>query len=277
MKIDDDMGRSRLVDTALCHTHRRPSISQPLPSATGHKSQSTCRCSSLDHNPTAMRKLLLVWHALFVVVICVCDRAVFVRASSLGNCPTRGGEKLQDSASWASTLKRFLSDDSRRSSDGHEKRFYIQGWRWHNMALIREARKLQQLAETASTTTTSAGPSSPAFGLAVQRSADYIVNFNMKGLHKIEKDLFFPWARSKVGEVKDTGVAAAFASCMDHLEHAQTGLGSMGDSLLVSGQYPRKSSMSCSSLDFTESCLFSYPFRLQWKHLCPRTITVVRR
>jgi hypothetical protein len=32
----------------------------------------------------------------------------------------------------------------------------------------------------------------------LQRAIEYTVNFNMKGLHKIERDVFFPWVRATV-------------------------------------------------------------------------------
>ena len=66
-------------------------------------------------------------------------------------------------------------------------KFKIHGWRWHTMSLIREAQRLAQ-------------------GTLLQKSpstswntfTDYVVNFNLKGLHKIQHDLFFPWVKEEL-------------------------------------------------------------------------------
>ena len=105
------------------------------------------------------------------------------------------------------------------------------------MSLIREARKLQASAETLLQTHS---PGSLEFtdtpaSKALQAASDYIVNFNMKGLHRIEKELFFPWAIKKITDAAvETDVAVAFRDLMNQLEQDQKALVALGDSLVVS-------------------------------------------
>lgn len=106
------------------------------------------------------------------------------------------------------------------------------------MSLINEAHKLQSLAERVMQIDSSDEGSFTVSGgeahEALQQASDYIVNFNMKGLRRIEKDLFFPWALKKVSElVLDRDVAYAFRSMMDDLEKEGKNLVNLGDSLMV--------------------------------------------
>ena len=108
------------------------------------------------------------------------------------------------------------------------------------MSLIREARKLQASAEKLLETQTPdslTATDTPA-SRALQAASDYIVNFNMKGLHRIEKELFFPWAIKKITDAAiESDVAVAFQDMMNQLEQDQKALVALGDSLVVSGFY----------------------------------------
>lgn len=109
-------------------------------------------------------------------------------------------------------ISRFLSS---REDAG---KFHVQGWRWHTMSLVREADRLHRFART-----------SPEDVSTLTKAVDYVVGFNMKGLHKIEKDLFFPWARNKV---KDPSVAGAFGNLMDRLESERRAIQQIGANMV---------------------------------------------
>jgi len=90
-----------------------------------------------------------------------------------------------------SVIKQFLT---KSSQDGQNNEFLIQGWRWHCMSLIRDADRLERLAEQLSKNTVD-GDS----GLeALVSAADYVVNFNMAGLYRIESTMFVKWLRKNL-------------------------------------------------------------------------------
>jgi hypothetical protein len=59
------------------------------------------------------------------------------------------------------------------------------------MSLARESRRLQKLTSRMEASCRAEDPP------ALRKVAGYEVGFNMKGLHTIEKDLFFPRVRGK--------------------------------------------------------------------------------
>jgi hypothetical protein len=113
--------------------------------------------------------------------------------------------------------------DSGESGGG---KFHVQGWRWHTMSLVRESDRLHKLARTLE-------ESCQLDDLpALKKAVDYVVGFNMKGLHRIESDLFFPWVRKMTTVFPDAGVAGALGAVMDQLEHDRRMIEILGDSLV---------------------------------------------
>lgn len=93
-----------------------------------------------------------------------------------------------------SIITKFLK---KSSQDGQNNDFLIQGWRWHCMSLIRDADRLERLAEHLSSNKED-GDS----GLeALVSAADYVVNFNMAGLYRIESTMFVKWLRKNLCNV----------------------------------------------------------------------------
>jgi len=90
------------------------------------------------------------------------------------------------------------------------------------MSLVREAGRLKQLARRSSSDE-GCGP--------IKQASDYVVGFNMKGLHKIEADLFFPWMRNKLTAVEQKDLARAFGSVMDELESDRKKVAKLGESI----------------------------------------------
>jgi hypothetical protein len=105
-------------------------------------------------------------------------------------------------------------------------KFHVQGWRWHTMSLVREADRLNKLA------TKLLEKSSSDEAHSLEKEVDYVVGFNMKGLHKIERDLFFPWVRKKMElSIKNPEFAKAFSTVMNQLEGDRQTMETLGMSL----------------------------------------------
>lgn len=103
-------------------------------------------------------------------------------------------------------------------------RFHVHGWRWHTLSLARESARLQRLASTTS-----------AFE-QLQVAVDYCIGFNMKGLHRVERELFFPWVIQKIqSSVTEPEIAEALVACMKELERDRQMTEQLGASI-VSGE-----------------------------------------
>lgn len=135
-----------------------------------------------------------------------------------------GADKL---AGAQEQINRYLETEEGAKGD-----FYIQGWRWHTLSLAREARRLQKVAEKMYSASGSGSQSEPLDLESIKSAADYIVGFNMKGLHKIERDLFFPWARKKVEDLNQPAIGQAFGALMDHLEGERQLIADLGNDLV---------------------------------------------
>jgi len=166
------------------------------------------------------------------------------------------------------TIRNFLEKECeaqsrRRVSEANSSsllpRFHIHGWRWHTHSLIRDAGRLHHLAITSAAVTVagsgSAAPAEPNTTTAtaaatilpphvlVQHATEYVINFNMKGLHKIEGPLFFPWMRDKLTAASTFAFASsvtspsllvsAFGSILDQLETEQRMVAKLGRTILV--------------------------------------------
>ena len=121
-------------------------------------------------------------------------------------------------------------ESSSSSSSATSGAFHVQGWRWHTMSLVLEARRLHQLAVRLLQQQQQDDDASDLS--ALQTVADYTVNFNLRGLHRIEKDLFFPWVRSKTKTIREKDVVRAFDDVLDQLERDRQRIESLGASLV---------------------------------------------
>ena len=107
-----------------------------------------------------------------------------------------------------------------------EGKFHVQGWRWHTLSMVREMSRLNNLATSISSRKADDELDS------LMKAADYVVDFNMKGLHRVERDIFFPWVRTKIGTVDDTEAVSALSSVLGSLEADQVQLAIWGGSLV---------------------------------------------
>ncbi|GAX15914.1 hypothetical protein FisN_UnNu065 [Fistulifera solaris] len=97
--------------------------------------------------------------------------------------------------------------------------FQIQGWRWHTMSLARQAERLQQLALRR-----------PHDTALIQRAVNHVVGFNMKALHQIETDLFFPWVRKQIS-AKNPVVGSAIHVILEELEELRQSVQILGSQM----------------------------------------------
>jgi hypothetical protein len=72
--------------------------------------------------------------------------------------------------------------------------FHIQGWRWHFMSLIRDSRRLERLSMHLANLTEEGDVEKSGFE-ALDRAANYVINFNMAGLFRIQSDMFVNFLR----------------------------------------------------------------------------------
>lgn len=128
----------------------------------------------------------------------------------------RGGAK---SVTAEDTLRRCLLEAKEAG------KFHVQGWRWHTMSVLREAQRLQKLAKNME-----GGQELDVTRL--QKAADYVVDFNLKALHRVEA-MFFPWMRQRMGDSKiaQPEMVKAFNSVVENLEKDQRRLAQLGKSI----------------------------------------------
>lgn len=154
-----------------------------------------------------------------------CDHRAFVSQ--------RGGETIESTShetsaatavtSYEEVISKFLTSRGKSlSSSSLLKRFEIQGWRWHTKSLVRDARRLHSLAQRTDLKNVE----------FLKDASDYVVGFNLKGLHKIEATLFFPWMREKLTtNMGKPEVAQAFSSAMSVLETDRRVVARLGETI----------------------------------------------
>jgi len=114
-------------------------------------------------------------------------------------------------------INKFLS----KCDNSFLDHFHIHGWRWHTMSLVREVGRLHSLAERVGVDKSE----------SLEDAVDYVIGFNLKGLHKIEADLFFPWMREKLTAIQQRDLSDAFATVMDQLEGDRRMVAKLGNSI----------------------------------------------
>lgn len=139
----------------------------------------------------------------------------------------RGGDSEAEA-----TLRRTLQD---ASTSG---KFRVQGWRWHTMSVIREAERLQKLAQQTDDVD------------RMKKAADYVVNFNLKALHRVEA-MFFPKMRLWMSDSKTANAETieAFDKVVANLEEDQKKMAALGRSIThsLSGSSDRNTARTVAS------------------------------
>lgn len=118
-------------------------------------------------------------------------------------------------------IEEFLESKSRDSHSSLLEDFHVQGWRWHTKSLARDAGRLHRLALK----------TDPKNAETLKDASDYVVGFNMVGLHRIEGNLFFPWMRDKLVGGARGSLSKGFSSAMDALESDQRTVARLGTTI----------------------------------------------
>lgn len=123
------------------------------------------------------------------------------------NCHRREGSDNFDSD--RNTIIQFLS--SRPVG-----KFYIQGWRWHTLSLVRDCSRLGNLMNHI----LEAPSKSDSASSVVVKAVDHVIDFNLKALQRIENDIFFPWLRDNLTSAIDisTDVRQSFSNLIDLID-----------------------------------------------------------
>jgi hypothetical protein len=120
--------------------------------------------------------------------------------------------------------------------------FQIQGWRWHTMSLAKQAERLQRLAVRR-----------PHDISVIQRAVHHVVGFNMKALHQIETNLFFPWVKNQIS-AKNPAVGSAIIVILEELEELRQSVQTLGTQMVCFERMCLRS--YCPSVD-THTCTLS--------------------
>jgi len=138
-----------------------------------------------------------------------------------------------------SIIAQFLSyqgkyeDKYIKDCDG---KFHVQGWRWHTLSFARDSNRLQHLATKmlhlySQDTTASSKINMSTNKNSLTTAVNYVIDFNLKGLQRIENDLFFPWLREKlttpsvdakgklVVREMNNAVIGAFRTVLDEIDY----------------------------------------------------------
>lgn len=125
----------------------------------------------------------------------------------------------------------LLQREQQRESKAGFGTYHLHGWRWHSMSVLRELRLLQTLLQAGE-----AEPQQPLPTRAcVSDLAQHIIGFNMKGLHRVESNLFFPWLKVRFDRILDETGRTAFQRILVTVVQYQQHLIQQGQ-LMVRGE-----------------------------------------
>ena len=72
----------------------------------------------------------------------------------------------------------------------------MHGWRWHSLAFVRDAKRLERLALQLLQLGDDALCQDD--GITLSRAAEHVIDFNLAGLTNVENDVWFPWLRERL-------------------------------------------------------------------------------
>jgi len=131
-------------------------------------------------------------------------------------------------------IRQYLQASSSSSSSASSlDQFHIHGWRWHTKSLVRDAGRLHQLALRTMSNSDGGVTNNNNNAKRLKDASDYVIGFNLVGLHKIETTFFFPWMRDKLTTITTSSssssstpnrsrqreLSSAFSYVMDKLEN----------------------------------------------------------
>jgi hypothetical protein len=199
--------------------------------------------------------------SLFAVVCCSLfgpPIAAYAVGSSSSSSSTPTSSSCSSSPASTTTTTRTTTSTTEReeeeanninNNNNNNDNFYIHGWRWHTQALARDARRLAQLATNTIIDIDNKIDENKIDDL--QQAIEYTVDFNMKGLHKIERDVFFPWVRTTVvpaiPDHDDVTSRKRLREVMDQLERDHWQLHEWGQALVRASRNEREKLVVCCS------------------------------
>jgi hypothetical protein len=145
----------------------------------------------------------------------------FARGGAAGGAAVFDNVKIDNPT--RDVILRFLHNSSNKvkkknkhRSHGKEDQdtsFHIQGWRWHFMSLIRDARRLERLSihlatilRDEETNDNDDDDDNDECDLdALHRAANYVINFNMAGLYRIQSGMFLSFLRDHLCDIQSLG------------------------------------------------------------------------
>lgn len=167
------------------------------------------RCYKLTKMRRNVGQLFTIIFLLSTVLCCQllvsasvssCSTAQQSSLSSSSSCediPRGGGSNAGIDNQTRDTILRFLDYTTTTDKDDDNDIFHIQGWRWHFMSLIRDSKRLQRLADHLSANSVKIDDDTNAEDgyKALEEATNYVVNFNMAGLYRIQSNMFLKFIR----------------------------------------------------------------------------------
>jgi len=152
------------------------------------------------------------------ITLCSRSHSPLPRFVSSSAAPKKGNNKVfvgsndYELLAAETTIHQFLNEKWQPS-----QHFRVQGWRWHTMSVIRDARRLSSLAYTF----VNDNPRNHNVHKdkdeipRLAKAAHHVIDFNLKALYRIENKLFYPWLKKKLSTVEDPNLGKAFSSVLN--------------------------------------------------------------
>jgi hypothetical protein len=120
------------------------------------------------------------------------------------------------------------------SNNNLHENFHIHGWRWHTMSLIHETRRLHQsIIKIQQREEESLVQQHDDHVKAIQTVVQYVVDFNMRGLHRIENDIFFPTVQQRVQQsILPKDVISAFTTIIKQFDSDRKYVQTLGSTMV---------------------------------------------
>jgi hypothetical protein len=122
----------------------------------------------------------------------------------------------------------YISSSS--SSISSTLSFRVHGWRWHTASVLRELKLLHSLLLSSNPLKESTATRT------IQQAVNHVIAFNMKGLHRVEESLFFPWLQSKLNLIADEASEESFQRVLSSMVKHQGQLVTVGNLVVRANQ-----------------------------------------
>ena len=145
-----------------------------------------------------------------------------LRNAIVGATATASSDVIPKASGDVEILNSFVSS----SYNENEHSFYIQGWRWHTLSLVRDAKRFQRLTQRL----LSIEHSDETGKSVLEKAISFVVDFNYRGLKGVEQDVFFPWLRDQFSSADPVDVAVH--SLLKQLDKEKTEINNMAKTMV---------------------------------------------